>query len=277
VDTKLSDELLQTAVEAAGIAGRILAERSASLVPAQADLKGRNDYVTEVDRESERAIIEHVLSKHPDHTILAEESGLRQADGGVRWLIDPLDGTTNYIHSYPNYAVSIAAEYEGDIVASAVLDPTRDELFTARRGGGAELNGKPIRVTETAELAPSLILTGFPFKAAQYLEDFITVFRDLLPATSGIRRCGSAAIDLAHTACGRADGFWEFGLSPWDIAAGALLVEEAGGRITDVELGSRYIETGNVLASNGLIHAALHEIITRRFPPDHFFAKARKG
>jgi len=272
---QLTQDLLDTAIEAARVGGRIVVERFRSLTTADAELKGHNDYVTAVDRESEAAIIELILSRHPDHTILAEESGLHESGGGVRWIIDPLDGTTNYIHGFPVYAVSIAAEVDGRISAAAVLDPTRDELFAASRGGGATLNGEPIRVTSTDNLAAGLILTGFPFKAAQYLEDFITVFRELLPATSGLRRCGSAAIDLAHTACGRADGFWEFGLSPWDIAAGALLVEEAGGRVTDIELGDRHIRTGNVLASNDRIHDALHEIITRHFPPGHFFAKAK--
>ncbi len=269
------EELLETAVTAAKTAAAILIERIATLSVAEADLKGHNDYVTEVDRASERAIIGTILTRHPDHKILAEESGLRDSGSGVRWIIDPLDGTTNYIHGFPVYSVSIAAEVDGEIAAGVVLDPTRDELFTAVRGQGSTLNGEPIRVNATAELAPALILTGFPFKAAQYLEDFITVFRRLLPAASGLRRCGSAAIDLSYVACGRADGFWEFGLSPWDIAAGSLIVEEAGGRVTDVELGSRHIETGNVLASNSLIHAALHEIITRDFPHDHFFRKAK--
>jgi len=271
---QLPEQLLETAIEAARKAAVILQESFTSFTIAEADLKGHNDYVTEVDRASEQAIIETILSRHPEHTILAEESGLRDSGGGVRWIIDPLDGTTNYIHGFPVYSVSIAAEVDGKIAAGVVLDPTRDELFTAVRGKGATLNGEPIRVTTTTDLAPALILTGFPFKASQYLEDFITVFRELLPAASGLRRCGSAAIDLSYVACGRADGFWEFGLSPWDIAAGSLIVEEAGGLVTDVELGCRHIETGNVLASNARIHEELHEKITQHFPKDHFFRKA---
>ena len=271
----MSIELLRTAIDAAREAGAILMRSFEKLSVGEADLKGLNDYVTEVDRASERVIIKLIRGRHPDHAVLAEESGEHAAAGAVRWIIDPLDGTTNYIHAFPVFTVSIAAEREGSVVAGAVLDPVRDELFTAARGAGAELNGRPMRVTSTSELARSLVLTGFPFKAQAYLEDFITVFRELLPATSGLRRCGSAAFDLAHTACGRADGFWEFGLSPWDIAAGALLIEEAGGRVTDVELGDRHIRTGNVLASNGLIHEALHEKITRHFPPGHFLAKAK--
>lgn len=263
-------ELLRTAVDAAREAGAILIERFGKLSLSEADLKGINDYVTDVDRQSESAIIELIKERHPDHVVLAEESGRHEASGTVCWIIDPLDGTTNYIHQYPVYAVSIAAEFEGKIVAGVVFEPSCDELFAAARGEGATLNGESINVTSTPELAPSLILTGFPFKAQEYLEDFITVFRDLLPATSGIRRCGSAAIDLAYVACGRADGFWEFGLSPWDIAAGALLVEEAGGQITDIELGDRHIWTGNVLASNGLIHDALHKAIACHFPKGHF-------
>jgi myo-inositol-1(or 4)-monophosphatase len=270
----MSKELLRTAIDAAGKAGSILMGRYEHLSPADANLKGRNDYVTDVDRASERAIIEIIRKRHPDHVVLAEESGGHEAAGTVRWIIDPLDGTTNYIHRFPVFAVSIAAEEGGRLLAGVVLDPTRNELFAAAAGVGATLNCKPIRVTATRELAPSLVLTGFPFKANKYMEDFITVFRELLPATSGIRRCGSAAIDLAYVACGRADGFWEFGLSPWDIAAGALLVEEAGGRVTDVELGDRHIWTGNVLASNGLIHNSLDEKITKHFQPGYFLSKA---
>lgn len=267
-------KLLNTAVEAARKAGAIIMDSFADFEISEADLKGLNDYVTEVDNASEATIIDFIRSRYPDHRFLAEESGAHSADGGVRWIIDPLDGTTNFIHHYPMFAVSIAAEENGKMLAAAVLDPVREELFTAAQGEGAFLNDNPIKVTSTSELAPSLILTGFPFKAQQYMEDFITVFRELLLATSGIRRCGSAALDLSHLACGRADGFWEFGLSPWDIAAGSLLVEEAGGRITDVELGDRYLATGNVLASNGLIHNALHEKITKHFPQNYFVEKA---
>jgi myo-inositol-1(or 4)-monophosphatase len=270
----MSEKLLETAIAATRRAAPVLLERFEGMTAAEADLKGRNDYVTEVDLESERLIIETILARHPDHTILAEEGGLHAPGGVVRWIIDPLDGTTNYIHGFPVFSISIAAEADGRIVAGAVLDPIRDELFAAARGKGATLNGEQIRVTSKGDFARSLILTGFPFKAQHYLEDFITVFRDLLPAVSGLRRCGSAAIDLSYVACGRADGFWEFGLSPWDIAAGSLIVEEAGGRVTDVELGTRQLETGNVLASNGLIHEALHGVITRHFNKDHFFRKA---
>ena len=267
-------ELLETAIDAAKEGGRILIEGRERLSGLEVGVKGRNDYVTEIDCESEAAIIELITSRHPDHTILAEESGLYAQEGSVRWIIDPLDGTTNYIHGYPVYSVSVAAESKGRLVAAAVFDPTRDELFSARLDGGAHLNGERISVTSTPELAPSLILTGFPFKRPQYLEDFITVFREMLTATSGIRRCGSAAIDLSHVACGRADGFWEFGLSPWDIAAGALIVQEAGGRVSDVELCGSHLSTGNVLASNGLIHQAMHEVITRDFPTGYFLKKA---
>jgi myo-inositol-1(or 4)-monophosphatase len=270
------EDLLATAISAARKAASILVERFQSLTVAEADLKGRNDYVTEVDLESERTIIETILARYPDHSILAEESGLHAPGGGVRWIIDPLDGTTNYIHGFPVFSISIAAEAQGRIVAGVVLDPLRDELFAAARGNGATLNGKPIKVSPSPDFARSLILTGFPFKAQHYLEDFITVFRDMLPVTSGIRRCGSAAIDLSYVARGRAEGFWEFGLSPWDIAAGSLIVEEAGGRVTDVELGSHQLDTGNVLASNGLIHQTLQEVITRHFPKDHFFRKASR-
>ena len=270
-------ELLETAIDAARAGGRILVEGRERLSSLEVDVKGRNDYVTEIDCESESAIIGLISSRYPDHTILAEESGLHEQDGSVRWIIDPLDGTTNYIHGYPVYSVSVAAEAKGRLLAAAVLDPTRDELFSASLGGGAHLNGERIRVTSTPKLAPSLILTGFPFKRPQYLDDFIITFREMLTATSGIRRCGSAAIDLVHVACGRADGFWEFGLSPWDIAAGALIVQEAGGRVSDVELCDGYLSSGNVLASNGIIHQAMHEAIVMHFPTGYFLKKAGQG
>jgi myo-inositol-1(or 4)-monophosphatase len=266
----MPEELLKTAVGAARLGAEILERRHGTLSAADADEKGRHDFVTRVDRESESAIIDHIRRAHPDHSILAEESGYHEQKSEVRWIVDPLDGTTNFIHGYPVYAVSIAAQSRNEIVAACVIDVTRHEEFTAARGYGAFLNGKPIRVSQTTQLDKSLILTGFPFKAQQHMEDFITVFRELLPATSGIRRAGSAAIDLAHIACGRAEGFWEFGLSAWDIAAGALLIEKAGGVITDVELGNRHLETGHVLAGNSAVHAELNRSIRKHFEPGHF-------
>lgn len=267
------EELLHTALEAARKSADILLEQRDSLSVSDADEKGARDFVTEVDRTSEAAIIKHILHEYPDHSILAEESGYHQsaaADSDCRWIIDPLDGTTNYIHGYPQFAVSVAAQVKGQIVAGVVIDVDRNEEFTAEKGGGAKLNGASISVSPVKNLDKALILTGFPFKANKHMEDFITVFRDLLPRSSGIRRAGSAALDLAHIAAGRADGFWEFGLSAWDIAAGELLVTEAGGIVTDVEGGNRHLETGHTLCGNPAIYEELKNTLQAHFEPGYF-------
>lgn len=264
------DELLHTALEAARKGADILMERRDSLSVGDADEKGTHDFVTEVDRASEEAIIKRIQHEYPDHSILAEESGYREQQSDCRWIIDPLDGTTNYIHGYPQFAVSVAAQVKGEIVAGVVIDVDRNEEFTAEKGGGAKLNGTSISVSPVKTLDKALILTGFPFKAGKHMEDFITVFRDLLPRTSGIRRAGSAALDLAHIAAGRADGFWEFGLSAWDIAAGELLVTEAGGIVTDVEGGNRHLETGHTLCGNPAIYEELKNTLQAHFEPGHF-------
>ena len=263
-------ELLKTAFKAAEAGAAILKEEANTLSAADINEKGIHDFVTRVDKASEEAVIRIIRANHPDHSILAEESGYHQQKSEFRWIIDPLDGTTNFIHGYQSYCVSVAVERKGQIVAGVVNDPTRDEIFSAARGYGAHLNGERLQVSDVKTLDRSLILTGFPFKAADMMDDFITVFRKLLPATSGIRRAGSAALDLSHVACGRADGFWEFGLSAWDIAAGALLVEEAGGVITDIEGENDYLETGNVLCGNQEIFIRLKAMLEEMFPDGYF-------
>lgn len=266
----MTTELLKVALEAGRIGAGILRANYNKLSVADVDEKGTHDFVTAIDRASERAIIDRIRTAFPDHSILAEESGYHETSSRVRWIIDPLDGTTNYIHGYPIFAVSIAAEVGGRIEAGVVIDVSREEEFTAARGEGAWLNGNRITVSRVNAMDKALLLTGFPFRATTWLEDFIVVFRDLVKVSAGLRRPGSAAIDLASIACGRADGFWEFGLSAWDIAAGALLIEEAGGVITDVENGSAYLRTGHVLCGNPAIHAQMEELIMSRFEKGHF-------
>ncbi len=248
--------MLNTAVKAARSAGKIIMRHSHELDRLTIETKGRNDFVSQVDHRAEAVIIDVIRKTYPDHAILAEESG-RHAGHEYEWIIDPLDGTTNYLHGYPQFAVSVAVHYQGKPYQAVVFDPMRDELFTASRGAGAQLNGRRIRVSAVGHLDGALLATGFPFKSMAYLEPWIETFRVLLPRTSGVRRAGSAALDLAHVASGRLDGFWEFGLKPWDMAAGTLLVREAGGFATDVAGGQRMFDTGSIVAGNQTVHKAL--------------------
>ncbi|MEN8207588.1 MAG: inositol monophosphatase family protein, partial [Pseudomonadota bacterium] len=211
--------------------------------------KDRNDFVTEVDQKAEQEIIYTLRKAFPDHGILAEESGLREGDD-YQWIIDPLDGTTNFLHGFPQFAVSIALRHKGRLEHGVVYDPLRQELFTATRGAGAMLNDRRIRVTKRNSLDGALLGTGFPFKAQQHLETYLDMFRALFPNTAGIRRPGSAALDLAYVAAGRLDGFWEIGLNIWDMAAGVLLIQEAGGLSGDFLGGHEHLESGNLVAGN---------------------------
>ncbi len=241
--------LQETAVRAA----RAGAAALRPFLPAGASLevnrKSEHDFVTAADLASERAITAQILHEHSDHRVLAEEERRAELNGpGVVWIVDPLDGTTNFIHGFPVFAVSVACAAEGRVLAGAVLDPTREELFAAARGRGAMLNGAPIHVSPRRRLAEGLIGTGFPFRRLHRTEEYLNSFRAVLADTAGIRRAGSAALDLAAVAAGRFDGFWEEGLGPWDMAAGALLIEEAGGVVTDFQGGDRYLETGAIVA-----------------------------
>jgi len=220
----------------------------------QIDAKLHNDFVTHVDRQAEEAIIQHIGRAFPGHEILAEESGAKELKSDYRWIIDPLDGTTNFIHGIPMFAVSIALEIRGTLSLGVVHEPVRKELFTAEIGKGAFLNGRKISVSKTVEKSHCLLATGFPFRAFTFLDDYLAIFKYFMTQTSGIRRPGSAALDLCYLACGRFDGFWELNLKPWDIAAGALIIKESGGSITDVSGGDRFLEKGNVVGSNGKIH-----------------------
>jgi myo-inositol-1(or 4)-monophosphatase len=220
------------------------------------EYKGEADLVTEADRTSEALIRERIRERWPEHDILGEEQGLVDTGSDYRWYVDPLDGTTNFAHSYPVFCVSMALEHKGQRIAGVVFDPTRDEMFSAERGGGAFLNGQPICVSKTAKLAESLLATGFP-SHKRHKNPNIYFYHQLTLRSHGLRRAGSAALDLCYVACGRFDGFWEFNLNPWDTAAGVLLVEEAGGKVTDFSGGPFQIDSRQTAASNGLVHEAL--------------------
>lgn len=256
--------MLQVAIRAAFQAGEVLMANLGKLSSDRIDLKKKFDFVTEVDKESERVIIAEIRSAFPDHKFLAEETA-RDEGGGYRWLIDPLDGTTNYIHGFPIFAVSIALERDGEIVLGVVYDPTRNEIFQAQKGGGAFLNDRQILVSPTIDPAICLLTTGFPFRSKEHLELYQKSFNLLFHQVSGIRRPGAVALDFAYLASGRCDGFWEIGLAPWDVAAGFLLVQEAGGKMTDFSGGDQAIWTGNVVASNGKIHSLILGIVQQVF------------
>ena len=226
------EQLYETAVEGARRAGGVLAER----FPGHRTIsfKGGIDLVTDADKASEAVLLAYLRERHPEHAILSEESGITRGTG-YRWIVDPLDGTTNYAHRLPHFSVSIAVEGPGGILAGAVYDPMRDELFAAARGRGATLNGQPIRTAETRSLERALLCTGFPYDVRQHPEGPVGLVARFVRMSQGIRRFGSSALDLSYVACGRYDGYFEFGLKPWDVAAGTLLVQEAGGAMTRID------------------------------------------
>jgi myo-inositol-1(or 4)-monophosphatase len=257
--------LLNFAIDVARDAGGVLVQRLGS---AKITNKGDIDLVTEADLASENLIIERIRSYYPQHAILAEESGETMLVGGKRsewkWIIDPLDGTTNYAHGYPCFCVSVALEHNGTLEIGVIYDPVRDEMFAAERGNGATLNGRRIRVSEVEELKDAMLCTGFPYNVRER-PDFTRDFANFTMAAQAVRRDGSAAIDLAYVACGRFDGFWEDGLSPWDIAAGMVLIEEARGKVTNFDNEPLSIYTKKVLATNGLVHDAMRRVLKEGF------------
>ncbi|HVS27540.1 MAG TPA: inositol monophosphatase family protein [Burkholderiales bacterium] len=257
--------MLTIAVRAARRAGHLINRASLNLDLLTVKHKTFNDLVSEVDRAAEQAIIGVLKDSYPEHAILAEESG-PQGDSDNLWIIDPLDGTTNFLHGYPQYAVSIAFMHKKVLTQAVVYDPGRNELFTASRGRGAYLNDRRLRVSKRIKLADSLIGTGFPFRELRHLETYLAMFRDLMKNTAGVRRPGAASLDLAYVAAGRLDGFWEIGLSPWDIAAGSLLIQESGGLIGDFEGNDGYLESGNVVAGNPKIFGQLIKILAPHLP-----------
>jgi myo-inositol-1(or 4)-monophosphatase len=224
--------------------------------------KGRIDLVTEYDRRAEALLLARIAERFPGHSVLAEESGVRTAPGSaLRWIVDPLDGTTNYAHNYPFFAVSVAVEDSGGILAGAVYDPTRDEMFTAARGRGATLNGAPLRVSEIGRVEDALLVTGFGYDVREHPERSLPFFHAFLVRAQGIRRDGSAALNLCYVAASRFDGFWERGLSAWDMAAGSLIVREAGGVVTDYRGGPVRLDAREILATNGSVHDEMKAII----------------
>ena len=255
--------MLTIAVKAARRAGGIINRAAQNLDLLHISRKAHSDFVSEVDGAAEEAIIGTLRDAYPDHAILAEESGA-QGDTGkseYRWIIDPLDGTTNFLHGFPHYSVSIGLMHKNLLTQAVVYNPSANELFTATRGGGAYLNDHRLRVSKRDKLGDCLIGTGFPFREFTHAEAYLSIFKDIMPKVAGIRRPGSAALDLAYVAAGRYDGFWEFGLSPWDMAAGCLLITEAGGLVGDMEGNDTHMHNGNVLAGNPRIFGQLLQII----------------
>lgn len=249
--------MLTIAVKAARRAGGIITRASSDVGALKVQSKSFNDFVTEVDRTAERTIIETLQEAYPDHGFLGEESGKSNVDAANVWIIDPLDGTTNFLHGFPQYAVSIALQQQGVLTQAVIYDPNRNDLFTATRGRGAFLNDKRIRVSSRTKLQESIIGTGLPFRDFQHLDTYLAMFKDMIKKTAGLRRPGSAALDLAYVAAGWYDGFWEIGLSKWDIAAGGLLIQEAGGIVGNFEGNESWIDTGNIVAGNPKIFAQL--------------------
>lgn len=242
--------MLNIAIRAAHHAGDFIVRKINKLPDLKVEVKALNDYVSEVDRQAESLIIEDLLKSFPGHSVLAEESGVIEGKEDYRWIIDPLDGTTNYLHGFPHYAVSIACEHQGKLTHGVIYDPYKQELFAASRGAGATLNNRRIRVSSLKSAQGALLATGFPFKHPEQLEEFFSVFREFFHKATDVRRAGSAALDLAYVAAGRLDGYWESGLQSWDLAAGALIVREAGGLVTDYSGDSQFMDNGEVVAAN---------------------------
>lgn len=259
--------MLNIAVRAARRAGDIIARSAEHVDGLTVTSKSHNDFVSEVDRRAEQEIINIIHKAYPHHAIMAEESGEHQAGSDTyQWIIDPLDGTTNFLHGFPQYAVSIALMVKGQLDQAVVYDPVSQDLYTASRGGGAQLNNRRIRVARRTELEGTLIGTGFPFRRPDLLDPYLDTFRAMAPKVADIRRAGSAALDLAYVAAGRLDGFWEFGLSPWDMAAGALLIQEAGGTVGDFGGGQNYLASGNIVGGNLKVYDAILKTIQPVLP-----------
>ena len=259
--------MLNIAVKAARRAGNLIYRSTDKIDHLTITKKSHADFVSEVDRAAEQTIIQTLLEAYPDHAILAEESGVHGKSDFV-WIIDPLDGTTNFLHGFPQFAVSIALQHKGIITQAVIYDPTKNELFTATRGRGAFLNDKRLRVSKRIHMEDALIGTGFPYTNFEHMDAYIGIFKDLMQKTSGLRRPGSAALDLAWMAAGRYDGFFETGLKPWDIAAGTLLITEAGGMVSDLSGGDTFLKSGHVCAGNPNIHPVLLQVIAPHLTPE---------
>lgn len=257
--SKDSKEFLNIAIKAATRAGDFILRHFGSISSGDINQKQPSDFVTFVDKESEKIIIETIRTAYPDHYFLTEESIKEECSEGYLWIIDPLDGTTNYIHGFPVFSVSIALQNKKETIVGVVFDPLRSELFTSEAGKGAFLNERSLTVTSTHNTMNALLSTGFPFRCRELIDPYLQLFKNLFYQVSGIRRPGSAALDLAYVAAGRCDGFFEIGLNSWDMAAGALLIKEAGGITTDFGGGDQFLSTGNILAGSKTVHKMLLE------------------
>ncbi|MGI9258979.1 MAG: inositol monophosphatase family protein [Gammaproteobacteria bacterium] len=254
--------MVNIAVRAARRAGEIMIRHLNRLESLEVTEKSRNEYVTEIDRMAEDIIVEVIHDHYPDHSILGEERG-QQGENEFQWIVEPLDGTTNFIHGFTVFSVSIAVMHNGQLEHGVVYDPLRQEIFSASRGQGAQLDGRKIRVSRRPSMQHSLIATGFPYRAnKKYLDQYLEMLKAVISVSAGIRRPGSAALDLCYVAAGRVDGFWEIGLNIWDVAAGALIIKEAGGRISDFRGSDGYLQSGNIVAGNPKIYAALSKLLT---------------
>jgi myo-inositol-1(or 4)-monophosphatase len=256
--------MLNTAVKAARKAGALITRAAFDVDKLTVRSKQQNDFVSEVDNAAEDAIISVLREAYPDHGFLAEESGYKDREAEYLWIIDPLDGTTNFLHGLPQYCVSIGLMHKGALTQAVVYDPNRNELFTATKGVGAYLNDRRLRVSKLDKLDGALVGTGFPFKTMDNVDDYLRMLKNVMKVTAGVRRPGAAALDLAWLAAGRIDAFWEIGLSPWDMAAGALLVREAGGLVGDLDGEDKYMESGRILASNGKLFSAMLQLLKQR-------------
>lgn len=254
---------VEIAMEAARRGAEVLMGHWEQLGKEDADLKARNDWVSNADRESEVAIVDAITARSPDDGFLGEEGGRSGGSGNRTWIIDPLDGTSNYLQHFPFWSISIALRRNEETVAGVIYEPLRDLFFTAELGAGAFRNGERMRVSSHTAVEGSFLATGFPFRAQEYVESYVAIFTDVIRTSKGVRRAGSAALDLAYTAAGVFDGFFEMHLAPWDVAAGAILVQEAGGAVSDFSGGQRWLERGNIVGASPAVHRELLTIIGR--------------
>ncbi len=263
LDKKKGECMLQLAIDAALEAGRFLKMNIGKIKHIEHKHGDERNLVTEIDKKAEQLIIDRIKQRYPQHDFLGEESGSHKTASDYKWIIDPLDGTTNFTHGLPIFSTSIALEYKGEVVLGAIYDPSLDELFTAEKGKGARLNNRPIHVSRSSRLMESLIVTGFPYDIKDNPFNAVQHFTNFLMECQAVRRLGSAALDLCYVACGRFDGFWEVALNPWDMAAGVLFVEEAGGKFTNFKGFPSDIYTPNVLATNGFVHDQMVAVLAK--------------
>ena len=254
--------MLNIAIRAARAAGDSIVREMDRTRDISIETKGKNDFVTEVDKNAEGIIISVIKNAYPEHAFLAEESG-QEGQNDYLWIIDPLDGTTNFLHGFPHFSVSIALQNKGVLEQAVIYDPLKQELFTASKGKGAQLNNRKIRVSIKKTLDGALLGTGFPYNNESVMQQFIESYKNLFPNVAGIRRAGVASLDLAYVACGRLDGFWEFNLRPWDIAAGALIIQEAGGINAELTGGADYMKTGNIISANPKMIKAMLKVLSK--------------